>query len=142
MDLNLADVVEQYHRAVAAFVRGDSSHQELLFSERDDVTLANPLGPPARGRSAVLGALRRASAQLHDGEVLGFDRVSGSSEGNLAYMHEIERSRVKVGGAPEPRLSSLRVTTVFRREEGGWRILHRHADPITTPRPIESTLED
>jgi ketosteroid isomerase-like protein len=142
VDLNLADVVEQYHRAVAAFVRGDSSHQELLFSERDDVTLANPLGPPARLRSAVLGALRRASAQLHDGEVLGFDRVSGSSEGNLAYMHEIERSRVKVGGAPEPRLSSLRVTTVFRREEGGWRILHRHADPITTPRPIESTLED
>ncbi len=96
----------------------------------------------ARGRSAVLGALRRASAQPHDGEVLGSDRVSGSSEGNLAYMHEIERSRVKVGGAAEPRLSSLRVTTVFRREEGGWRILHRHADPITTPRPIESTLED
>ncbi len=142
MDPDLVDVVEQYHRAVGAFVRGDPSAQELLFSERDDVTLANPLGPPVRGHGNVSDALRRASAQLRDGEMLSFDRVSGSSEGDLGYLHEIERSRVRVGGAPEARLSSLRVTTVFRREPGGWRILHRHADPITTPRLIESTLED
>ena len=50
--------------------------------------------------------------------------------------------RVKVGGASEAVPSSLRVTTIFRREEDGWKILHRHADPITTPRPIESLLQE
>src|ERR1700722_3490340 len=117
MDVDLVDVVEQYHRAVKAFVRGNSSPQERLFSRREDVTLANPLGPPARGWSEVSDALRRACAQLSDGEMLGFERVSGSSEGDLAYIHEIERCRVKVSGADQARPSSLRVTTIFTREE-------------------------
>jgi ketosteroid isomerase-like protein len=142
MQADLEDVVKQYHQAVAAFVTGDSSPQERLFSRREDVTLANPLGPPARGWSEVSGALHRACAQLSEGEMLGFERVSGSSEGDLAYIHEIECARVKVGGARQKRLSSLRVTTIFTREQDDWKILHRHADPITTPRSIESTLQD
>jgi ketosteroid isomerase-like protein len=35
---------------------------------------------------------------------------------------------------------SVRVTSVFRREDGEWKLLHRHADPITAPRPPESVI--
>jgi ketosteroid isomerase-like protein len=86
--------------------------------------------------------LRRAVSQLSDGEVLALERISGYSSGDLAYLLEIERFRVKVGGAREPAPSSLRVTTIFRREEDGWKVLHRHADPITTPRPVESLVQE
>ena len=142
MGSDLEEVLEQYHRAVEAVFKGDSSPQERLWSRRDDVTLANPLGPPARGWTEVSTALRRAACQLRDGEVLGSERISGYSTGDLAYILEIERSRVKVAGAREAAPSSLRVTTIFRREEDGWKILHRHADPITSPRPIESVLQE
>jgi ketosteroid isomerase-like protein len=142
MGSDLEDVLEQYHRAVEAVLKGDSSPQERLWSQRDDVTLANPFGPPVRGWTEVSKALRRAVSQLSDGEVLGSERISGYSTGDLAYILEIERSRVKVGGAREAAPSSLRVTTIFRREEDGWKILHRHADPITSPRPIESVLQE
>jgi ketosteroid isomerase-like protein len=142
MQADLEDVVKQYHQAVAAFVTGDSSPQERLFSRREDVTLANPLGRRRGGGARCQRLCTGRPAQLSDGEMLGFERVSGSSEGDLAYIHEIERARVKVGGARQKRLSSLRVTTIFKREQDDWKILHRHADPITTLRSIESTLQD
>jgi ketosteroid isomerase-like protein len=141
MDSDLEEFLEQYHRTLEAVVNGDSSPQELLWSRGDDATLANPLGPPARGWTEVSNTLRRAVAHFSGGEVVAFERISGYSSGELAYILEIERLRVKVGDAREPATSSLRVTTIFRREEDGWKLLHRHADPITKPRPIESVLQ-
>ena len=35
---------------------------------------------------------------------------------------------------------SVQVTTVFGREDGVWKVLHRHADPITARRPAESVI--
>jgi hypothetical protein len=74
---DLEDFLERYHRSVEAFIKGNPSPQERIWSRRDDVTLANPLGPPARGWAEVSEALRRAVSQLSDGEVLAVDRISG-----------------------------------------------------------------
>jgi ketosteroid isomerase-like protein len=139
---DLEELQEQYHRSVGELIKGNPSPQEQFWSRSDDVTLANPLGPPARGWAEVSAAMRRAASQLSDGEGLESERISGSSGGDLAYTLEIERCRVKVGGANELAPSSLRVTTIFRREEDGWKVLHRHADPIMTPQPIESVVQE
>jgi ketosteroid isomerase-like protein len=53
---------------------------------------------------------------------------------------EIERFRAKIGGNKEAAPVALRTTSILRREDGGWKILHRHADPITTEQPAESVL--
>ena len=138
-DLDL--VVEQYHRALDAFVRGDSGLQKKMFSGREDVSLANPLGPPVRGRSAVEQTMDRAVSQLREGEPTTFERISEYAGTELAYIVEIERAQAKVGGSDELSRISLRVTTIFRLEDGHWKVIHRHADPITSPRPIESVVE-
>ena len=133
--------VEQYHAALDEFVRGNAAAMKELWSRRDDVTLANPLGPPARGWKAVEKIMERAASQLSEGEPNQFERLSGHAEAGLAYIVEIERTRMKVGGSDEMSPVSLRATTVFRPEDGLWKVLHRHADPITTPRPIESIIQ-
>ncbi len=86
-------------------------------------------------------ALDHAASQIRGGMVLRSERISDVTTAELAYIVEIEGTRVKVGGTDEPASVALRVTTIFRREDGAWRVVHRHADPITAPRPIESVLE-
>ncbi|HVS49680.1 MAG TPA: nuclear transport factor 2 family protein [Candidatus Dormibacteraeota bacterium] len=138
---DLEQVIEQDHRALNALVNGDPEPKKRMFSRRDDVTLANPFGPPVRGWNQVAEALERAASQLRDGQPIAFQRISDYATADLAYIVEIERNRTKVGDADKIAPVSLRVTTIFRREELGWKIVHRHADPITSPRPPASVLE-
>jgi ketosteroid isomerase-like protein len=55
---------------------------------------------------------------------------------------EIERGEAKIGGSEEMTPWALRVTMIFRPEDGEWKVVHRHADPITTPRPAESVIQE
>jgi ketosteroid isomerase-like protein len=134
-------VVERYHRALDAVVKGDPAPMKELISRREDVTLANPLGPPVRGWSEVEKTMERAISNLREGEPTRFERISGDVGTELAYIVEVERTRAKLGGSDEASPISLRTTTIFRLEDGLWRVLHRHADPITSPRSIESIIQ-
>ena len=138
---DLGQFIEQYHRAIDAFARGDPEPVKKLFSRLDDVTLANPLGPPVRGWSQVEQATDHAASLVREGELVSVESISENETVDFAYNLEIERVRTKAGTSDEVAEAALRVTTIFRREAGEWRIVHRHADPISAPRPIESLLE-
>jgi ketosteroid isomerase-like protein len=141
MTSDLNKLRDQYHQSVAAFIQGDPDVQKPLWSRRDDVTLANPFGPPAKGFDAVCQVMDSAALQISEGEGYTFDTIAWVETADLAYEVGIERNRSKLGDAAEKVLISLRVTTVFRREDDGWKIVHRHADPITTPRPVQSVAQ-
>ncbi|HZC72417.1 MAG TPA: DUF4440 domain-containing protein [Jatrophihabitans sp.] len=128
----------RYHESVVAFIGGDRDAQKGLWSIRDDVTLANPLGPPVQGFDRVCQAIDAASTQISEGEDYTFDCIAMVETADLAYEVGIERNRVKLGDSPEKVPVSLRVTTIFRREDGDWKIVHRHADPITEKRFVDS----
>jgi hypothetical protein len=50
---DLDEVIEQFQLALNEFLKGNPGPAQNLFSHRDDVSLANPLGPPARGWDEV-----------------------------------------------------------------------------------------
>jgi ketosteroid isomerase-like protein len=133
--------LEAYHQAGLEITNGNPDVYKRLHSRRDDVTLANPFGPPARGWSEVSAMLDRAAANYRDGEVVGFENFSTVITPALAYTVEIESFRARVGGAEEIAPVAVRVTTIFRDEEGVWKLVHRHADPITARRPPESVIQ-
>jgi ketosteroid isomerase-like protein len=60
----------------------------------------------------------------------------------LAYVLLIERDKVKVGAMEDIAPSALRVTMIFRPEDGTWKVVHRHADPITTAQPAGSVIQE
>ena len=135
------EVVEQYHLALNEFLKDIPQPVKSFFSHRDDVTLANPLvGLPARGWERVAATLEHASSQFRDSENVGFETVAKYVTPELAYVLLIERDKVKVGTSEDTAPSALRVTMIFRPEDGTWKVVHRHADPITTPQPTESVI--
>lgn len=138
---DLDAVIELSHRAIDAFAKGDSAPLKALYSRADDVTIANPFGPPARGWRDAARTMDRAATNYRDGEAIGFDLISEYRTPTLAYILEIEHIRAKLGGAATLSPVALRVTTIFRPEAGTWRIVHRHADPITAPRSVDSLIE-
>lgn len=113
----------------------------MLYSRRKDVSLANPFEPVAVGWEQVEETMERAAANYRDGRATGFETVAKYVTANLAYLVEVERFEAKVGGGEELASGALRVTSVLRPEGGAWKIVHRHADPITTPRAAESVIQ-
>jgi ketosteroid isomerase-like protein len=59
----------------------------------------------------------------------------------LALIVEVERFEAKVGGSADLVAVALRVTSAFRREDGDWKVVHRHADPITVPQSADSVIQ-
>jgi len=138
--MDLDEFVSQCEQAWRVFVTGDPGPAKLLFSRREDVTLANPWGPAVTGWADVSGTLEAAAARFRNGRLSEFGVLSRLVSDDLACYHEIERGEAMLGGGTEPESFALRVTSVYRREDEQWRIALRHADPILAPRPVDATL--
>jgi ketosteroid isomerase-like protein len=113
-----------------------------LFSRGDDVTLGNPFGGFRRGWEAVIEQVERAASYYTDGGTTGFETIAESVTPEWAYTVEIERFRTKVGGRPDMTDLALRVTCVYRREEDGWKLVHRHADPRVERQAAGSVIQN
>ncbi|MBL8771373.1 MAG: nuclear transport factor 2 family protein [Phenylobacterium sp.] len=130
----LTRAVALNHAALDAMVKGDSSGYVALLSDRDDVTWGNPFGPFARGRANVEAALVSAAARMGGGRALDADHIATYATDELAVVVEVEHAERLSAGAEAPSRTALRVTSVYRSEGDAWKLVHRHADPITTPR--------
>jgi len=133
--MELSEFVELYHSAADEFSRGDPEPVKRVYSHRDDVTLANPFGPAVLGWKQVSDALDFASSRFRDGSVRSFETLARYATADLATILEVEQWQARVGGREELAAFTLRVTSTFRREEGTWRLVHRHADPLVAPHP-------
>ena len=122
--------IAQFQRAADEFAKGNSDPAKTLFSRREDVMLANPFGPAVLGWDRVAAALDYAASRFSDGEVSGTERVVTYATDELAVIHEIEHWKARVGSG-EVTPFDLRVTSTLRREDGVWKFVHRHADPIS-----------
>ena len=126
----LAALVQRTAEAARAYIRGDMGTYFALIRHGDDYTLMAPFGgEPTRGfedpsperLEALERYFRKGESEL--------EVVRTYTSGDLVVLVVIERQHGEVGGLPDQDWS-LRVTLVFRRDGPGWRLVHRHADPL------------
>lgn len=118
-------------RGTTRFINGDPGPWKALVSQRDDVTLMGGWGIVAQSWKDTSARYDWAASPFVESDaVLKVEYVSTVVSGDLAYTVAIERSTVRLADAPATAPMTLRVTHAFRKEDGRWKLLHRHADPL------------
>ncbi|MFD6176181.1 MULTISPECIES: YybH family protein [unclassified Isoptericola] len=114
-----------WRAAETALHGGDAAPRDRTWSERAPVTLfgawMEAVGP-AEARK-VFARLAESFSDVSSAEV---ELVAADVSGDLAYTVHREITSTRVDGRPRDYV--LRVTQVYRREDDGWKVVHRHAD--------------
>jgi ketosteroid isomerase-like protein len=127
------DLREMLDRTVAAenrLVAGDAEPYLALWSGEADVTVLGAMGAHYRGPEQVRQSTDLVALNLRGGRNLKIEPLAIGASGDLAYAVWIERTQAQVVGRDEYAPLVLRVTHIFRREKGAWKLVHRHADPL------------
>ena len=82
---------------------------------------------PSRDTKAVTDTMRWVGSRFTGADAVDVEHTVIASSGDLAYTVGFERSHVSVDGGP-PRDMVIRVTHIYRRIDGDWKLIHRHGD--------------
>jgi ketosteroid isomerase-like protein len=130
-DPSLRAFLPRFEEATSRFINGDPGLFRQIASRRDDATIMGAWGAYERGWDEVGPRYDWAAARFKEsGAEVEVEYLSSGVSGDLAYTVAIEHSEALLAGQDEPAPMALRVTHVFRKEEGVWKLVHRHADPL------------
>jgi len=116
--------------ALTPFLDGDAEPVKAYWSRRSPVSILGGWGAYETGWAEVGPRLEWAAARFAGGRTTQEVLVSEVS-GDLGYTVSLERGEARVAGRSDVVPMTLRVTHVYRREDGEWLLVHRHADPLT-----------
>ena len=125
----LAVMRPRIDEAEIALHNGDGDLRRGMWSRTEPLTL---FGAAMNGRGwGEVGAIFDAlETQFSNCTAYRNEIVAAEARGDLAYVVALEHTTASINGAP-PKPYVLRVTTVFRREDGEWKVVHRHGDALT-----------
>lgn len=130
-DSKLQAFLLRFEEGTRRFINGDNNLWKQNASHRDDATIMGGWGGHAKGWDKVGPWYDWAASRFKEsGAKLKVEYISTAVSGDLAYTVAIERSEALVTGQDKPAPMALRVTHVFRQEDGVWKLVHRHADPL------------
>ena len=127
-DEGLKAALDRYEVAMDALRNGDATPYIDSWARDADVTLYGAWGPVDQGWETISDTLRWVARRFSGGTDEVELTLVGSS-GDLAYSVGFERDQVSIDHAPSQEMI-LRVTQVYRRIDGRWWVVHRHADVL------------
>ncbi len=122
-------ILSRQAEAEKEILLGDPEPRMKLWTRRDPVTVFGAAGPNRSGWDEVSRIFRWVASRFSDVTEFSYDiEVADVSEG-MGYTVGYERFTESIDGRAVEQ-HTLRVTHVYRREEGEWKIVHRHADNL------------
>ena len=120
-------VLGRQEEAEAAFHQGDAGPRMEMWSRRDPVTLFGAAGMYKSGWDELRETFEWVVSRFSNVTDYEFEVLAADVVGDMAYAIGYERYRGSVDGRPVEQVT-VRSTHVYRREDGEWKIVHRHGD--------------
>jgi len=128
-DADAVEFLERCHDALRQHTGGNPRPYLDLWSQAEDVSLMGGVGGHRVGIAAVSDLLTAAAKTLNYTTWNAENLVTSFSD-TLGFTVELERLTREIEGETET--MSLRATSVYRREDGAWKVIHRHGDSLMT----------
>jgi ketosteroid isomerase-like protein len=140
LDDFLTTTLTRQLEAEKALHNGDPAPRLAMWSSQDPVTVFGAMQSNI-GSEEVLGVFRWLATRFSNCTDYRFELVAAGASGDLAYTLGYEHISFSMDDAPVQ--LTLRVTHVYRREHGEWKIVHRHADapPTGSLRSADASTE-
>jgi ketosteroid isomerase-like protein len=120
-------ISQMQHEAEEALVRGDVGPRLQMWSHKDPVTLFAALGASKTGWDELEPTFHSVASRVSGGHAVTYEIVSFDLSGDLAWTVGFSRFTASIDGGPLTRYT-LRVTHLYRREGGDWKVVHEHSD--------------
>ena len=119
--------MERREAAARGYVAGDSSLVEALSATDGQATFFDPGGGFTEGAANVNAVNRKGAQNFGPKGATRFEIKDQGSSGDLAFWTGFQVAEVEMKESGRMTPMRLRVTEVFRRVDGEWRMVHRHA---------------
>ena len=123
--------LDRQSEAEEALLHGDVEPRLRLWSRRDPVSLLGAWGPNKTGWDELERIFRWVAERLGSTPKTDWrfevSVAEVSADGQMAYSAGFERFTETLAGGGSKQWT-VRVTHVYRRENGDWKIVHRHGD--------------
>ena len=130
-DVFLTATMPRLRQAETALHNGDAGPRMAMWAHSESVTLfGGVMG--GSGWAEIEPIFQRLGASFSDCQSYDNELIAAGASDDLAYTVAYEHTTASVHGAPRAAYV-LRVTTVFRHEDGEWKVVHRHADASGSP---------
>lgn len=114
-----------FYAALNRMAKGEAGAMEGVWSHGADVTALHPIGGRETGWQAVGGSFDGVASIASAGDIR-LTQQHIVAAGDMAYEVGVETGTITLGGL----MATIehRVTNIYRRDAGGWRVVHHHTD--------------
>jgi NAD(P)H-dependent FMN reductase/ketosteroid isomerase-like protein len=122
------EFLEKRDEIARDYVNGDAASLGKVVAQHDPATFFSPGGDIDQGAAKVAASYKKGAKMFSGPGKSKLEILQSHAGGDLAFWTGLQRAEVRMGPKGEKTPMTLRITEVFRFEDGGWKLAHRHAD--------------